>query len=103
MKLRSFDDFGLPSSCTRDEGFHSWPLVAAIGNDALDEGKALSCPAQQQLRAIPVLNVGRVKVHVQEKAERIDKDVAFTAKDLLPRVIAVGIKRAPPFSAPLAL
>ena len=39
----------------------------------------------------------------QEEAERVDEDVPLAARNLLARVIALRIKRIPPFGAALAL
>jgi hypothetical protein len=40
---------------------------------------------------------------MRQKAYRIDKDMAFLAFDLFPRIIPARVNAAPPFSAPLTL
>ncbi len=54
-------------------------------------------------RSVAILHAGRVHIHVQQQAERVDEDVALAPKDLLARVQAMWVKRVPPFTAPLAL
>jgi hypothetical protein len=41
--------------------------------------------------------------HVQQKPERIDKDVALAPDDLLARIKPLRVKRGAPFCAALAL
>ena len=81
----------------------TWALIAAVADDALDEGEAPPGLAQQRLGTVAVLHAGRVHIHVQQQAERIDKDVALATKDFLARVEALEIERGPPFTASSAL
>jgi hypothetical protein len=46
------------------------------------KGKAPSRLAEQRLWAVPVPDVGRMNIRVQQMAERVDKDVSIAAKGL---------------------
>ena len=58
---------------------------------------------KQRFGAVAVLDIGGMDVDVQQQALRVDEDVALAAEDLLPDIEAGRTKRAPPFTAPLAL
>ena len=74
------------------------PLVAGIGEDVLDEREeATGAPIENQPRPIAILNVGGMDDDVQQKAERIDKDVALAPGDLLARIKPLRVKRGAPF------
>ena len=103
VQVRAFHDLQCPGPGAPDQVGHFRAGVATISDDALDEGEPLAGLAEQRLRPVPVLNVGGVNIDVQEQAKRVDEDVALAPEDLLTRVIAGRIKRAPPFNAPLAL
>ena len=82
--------------------------VAAIGDDAFDERKAPPRLPKQRFGAVAVLDIGGMDIDgmdidVQQQALRVDEDVALAAEDLLPGIEAGRTKRAPPFTAPLAL
>ena len=77
-------------------GFRS--LVAAVGEDALDEWKQAACAlVEHQRNAVAVLDVGGMDRDVQQQAERVDQDVALATRDLLARIIALRVERRPPF------
>src|SRR3981081_117480 len=62
-------------------------LIAGIGEDALDEReKAARAPIENQPRPVAVLNIAGMDEDVQQKAERIDKDVALAAREPLARI-----------------
>ena len=103
MQLIAFDDLELPCACFGDGRGHDRSLIAAISEDALDKGEQATGSTQQQSRAVAVLHVSRMDHDVQEKAERIDQDVALAARDLFARVEPLRIDRRPPFCAALAL
>ena len=104
MRLVALDDLDDPATSRGDGTGHFWPLVAGIGEDALDEGEqAARAPIKDQSSAVAILHVGRVDGDVQQEAERVDEDVPLAPRDLLARVIARRIDRRPPFCAPLAL
>jgi hypothetical protein len=58
---------------------------------------------QHQFAAVAILNIGVMHNRVQQQAYGIDEDMALLAIDLFPRVVAVRIDAAPPFSALLTL
>lgn len=104
MQLVTFDDLQLPGASLGNSCDSPRSLIAAIGEDALDEGEeATRAAIEDQPGAIAILDVGRVDDDVQQEAERVDKNVPFAAFDLLARVVALRIDRGPPFCAPLAL
>ena len=79
------------------------PCVATVPHDALDEGEAPVGLTQQRFPAIAIPRLGGVDTHVQEKAERIDKDATLAPEDRLAHVIAGRIERTPSLNTPLAL
>lgn len=103
VHLAAFDDLDGPAAGARHDRRHLRSLVAGIGEDALDERKQRPRPRQHPMRAIPVLNVGRMDEDAQQEAERVDQDVTLAPEDFLARVIPLRIERSPPFEAPLAL
>jgi hypothetical protein len=73
-------------------------LIAGIREDALDEGEEMArAPVENQSRPVAVLNVSGMDDDVQQKAERIDKDVALAPGDLLARIKPLRVKRGAPF------
>ena len=58
---------------------------------------------QHVARAVAILNVGGVDDDAQQKAERVDEDMALAAGDFLARIIALRVERGAPFCAALAL
>jgi hypothetical protein len=103
VQLGTFDDLELPGAGLGDDRSHVRSLVAAVGEDALDEGEQPTGSTQQQICAVAILHVGRMDHDVQEQAERIDENVPLAARNLLARIEALRIDRRPPFCAPLAL
>ena len=103
MQRGTLDDLELPGAGPGHGRRHLRSLVAAIGEDGLDERKHSARPAQQQIGTVAILHGGWVDDDVQEKAERIDEDVPLAARDLLARIEALRIDRRPPFCAALAL
>lgn len=97
MPIGALDDLQLPGAGAGDGRRHFRPLVAAVGEDALDKRELTTGPAQQLDRAVAILHVGGMDHDVQEQTERIDEDVPLAAGDLLARVIALRIDRRPPF------
>ena len=103
MQLGPFDDLDLPGAGRGGHRGHPRPLVAAIGEDAVDEGEQAAGSTQQIEGAVAILHAGWMDHHVQEEAERIDENVPLAARDLLARIEALRIDRRPPFCAALAL
>ena len=102
-EVRALDDLKRPGAGLFHHGGHLRSLVAAVADDALDEREAPARLAEQGLRSVAILHAGGVHIHVQQQAERVDEDVALAAENLLARIKPLRIKRAPPFTAPLAL
>ena len=76
----------------------AWSLIAGIGEDPLDEReKAARAPIENQPRPVAVLNIAGMDDDVQQKAERIDKDVALAPGDLLARIKPLRVERGAPF------
>lgn len=103
MRLGALDDFDLPSAGIGDDLGDAWPLVARIGEELGERGKAASGIAQQSTDAVAILQVGAVDDDVQQQAEAVDDDVPLAPRDLLARVVALRVDRGPPFCAALAL
>ena len=97
VKVGSFDDFDLPGASRGYRLRHLWPLVSGAGEYPFDERKAPPDAPQQITCAITVLNIGRQDVHTEQKAERVDEDVALATRDLLARIEALRINRRAPF------
>jgi len=64
--------------------------IAAIGIDALDEGKARPGPAEDALGAIAVLHVGGMDFGCQQAAVGVGQDVPLASMDLLAGVVALA-------------
>lgn len=103
MRVGALHDLKRPGSRARNDGLHPRSCVAAVTDDALDEGKTSPRLPQQVLGAVSILDAGGVNVDVQQKALRVDEDVPLTAEDLLARIVTTRVERAPPFTAPFAL
>jgi len=97
MEITAADDLHCPTSCSGDRRRHFRPLISGVGEDALDERKAVARLLQQIARPVAVLNVSGQNAHAEQKAERIDKDVALAARDLLARIKALRVERSAPF------
>ncbi len=104
MQLVALDDFDDPVARSGRGMCHAWSLIAGVGEDALDEGKeAAGSLIEDPSRAVAILDVGGMNDNGQEQAERVDENMPLAARDLLARIIALGIDRGPPFCAALAL
>ena len=103
MGLDALDDLEGPRAGVGGGLGGPGPLIAGIGEDALDEREGAASLAQNLVHAIAILDVGGVDDDAQEKAERVDEDVPLAPRDLLARIIALRVHRRPPFCAALAL
>ena len=97
MSIAALDDLQAPAAGLGDDFGHLRPLVAGVGEDALDERKGSPCRAQQVARAVAILHVGRVDGDAQQEAKRIDEDVPLAAGDLLARIETLRVERGAPF------
>jgi hypothetical protein len=98
VQFVALDDLDHPMAGAGSGSRDAWSLVAGISEDALDEGKeAARAPIENQPRPVAVLNVGGMDDDVQQKAERINKDVALASDDLLARIKPLRVKRGAPF------
>jgi len=78
-------------------------LIAAVGEQFLQERIAPEQRLEDQHAAVAVLYVGRMNQRVQQQPYRIDEDMPLLAFDLFPRIIPARVNAAPPFSALLTL
>ena len=78
-------------------------LVAAVGEDPLDEWEQPARLLEHGQAAVAVLDVGGMDARAQQQTERVDQDVALASLDLLARVVARRVGARPPFSALLTL
>ena len=92
------DDLDPPRADAGEAPREAGPAIAAIGEDALDEGEEASgAPVEHARRTVAIMDVGGVDDDVQQQAERVDEDVALAARDLLPRIVALRVERRAPF------
>ena len=97
MGIAALDDLQAPAAGLGDDFGHLRPLVAGICKDAFDERKGSPRRAQQVVRAVSILQIGRVDGDAQQEAKRIDEDVPLAAGDLLAGIEALRIERGAPF------
>lgn len=87
-RIGSLHDLQLPCSRAQDDERHLLAAVAAVSEDAFNEGKQPSRPAQQFEGAVAILDVGGKNDDVQQETQCVDEDVPLAALDLLARVVA---------------
>jgi hypothetical protein len=98
VQFVALDDLDHPTAGAGSGLRDPWPLITGVGEDAFDEGKeAARAPIENQPSPVAVLKVGGMDDDIQQKAERIDKDVALAPGDLLARIKPLRIKRGAPF------
>ena len=97
MSIGALDDLEQPAAGVGHGLGGLRPLIAGIGEDALDEGKRTARLLKDLADAIAVLHIGWVNDDAQEEAERVDEDVALTPRDFLARIIALRVERGAPF------
>ena len=115
MRIAAFDDLQCPATCIGDDLGHLRPLIAGIGEDALDEGEYKEDKARWSAflnnleeRGLDGVRLGDVDVlYVWRflRAQKIDlagrkswwesNDPEFVAKD----ADAIGLYMAPPENA----
>ena len=101
--IATLDDLELPIGDGPEDLFQLGALIGAVADDFLQKGKPSPHRLEQRRGAVAILHIGRMHLHAQEQAERVDEEMAFLALDLLAGVIARRIDLRPPFSAPLTL
>jgi hypothetical protein len=98
VQLVALDDLDHPTAGAGGGLRDARPLIAGVGEDALDEGKEVAgAPIENQPSPVAVLKVGGMDDDIQQKAERIDKDVALAPGDLLARIKPLRVQRGAPF------
>jgi len=103
MEIGTLDDLQLPRPGLGDSRRRFLALIAGVSEDALDEREHAARSAQQQDRAVAILDSGGMDDDVQQETQRVDENVALAARRLLARVVARRIERGPPFEAPRAV
>jgi site-specific DNA recombinase len=102
-RIRAFDDLQLPGPECPHRRRGGRALIAAIGEQALDERDQPARLLQQRQGPVPVLDARRVDGGGEDQAARVDQDVALLALDLLARSVAGRVDAGAPFSAPVTL
>ena len=97
MGVGAFDDFDFPHASRRRGFSHLRALVAGVGEDRFNERKAFSRLTQNRFRAIAILHAVGMNHDAQQKAERVDEDMALAPGDFLARVIALRVQSRAPF------
>ena len=98
MWLVAFDDLQLPATDLGNGCGRLGSLIASIGEDALDKGEQASgAPIEDQPGAVAILQISAMDDDVQEKAERVDKDMPLATRDFLARIKALRVERGTPF------
>lgn len=98
MQFVALDDLDDPTPRVGRGLRHARPLITGIGKDAFDKGKEASAAlVEDQPRPVAVLDVGGMNDDLQEKAERVDENMPFAARNLLARIIALRVERRAPF------
>jgi hypothetical protein len=97
----ALDDLDLPASCGAERLGHFRSLISCVGEDAFDKRKTQSHAGQQIAHAVAVLNVGGQNFHAEQKAERVNEDMALAARDFLARIEALWVERRASFWAAL--
>ena len=100
LLVRALDDLE-PNALAGDIGGNLVSLIAAIGEDMLDEGEQTPRLLDQSGGAVAVLDVGGDHLDAEEQSDGIDERVALDPLDFLTRVIPNRILAAPPFSVAL--
>lgn len=98
MQFVALDDLEHPTTGAGSRSRGARSLIAGIGEDALDEGEETAgAPIEDQPRSVAVLDIAGMNNDVQQKAERIDQDMALASGDLLARIKPLRVERAAPF------
>jgi len=101
--IGALDGFQLPGTEGTHCGGRGFSLIAAVGEDPLDEGEQAPHGFEDEQTTVAILDAGRMNHDVQREAQRVDQDMSLLSFDFLARVIARRVDPRPPFSAPLTL
>ena len=92
MKLGALDHFQRPATHPAHP-FDQLAGIAAVGPDQPEAREPKRRTRQQQPRAVPVLEIGRVDHHQQKETEFIHQYVTFATVDFFfPRRIRAGLR-----------
>lgn len=98
MEVGALDDLQDPGAGSGRGRPGLRPLIAAVGEDALDEGEQPpGAPVEHLGDAVAVLHIRRMDGDVQQETEGVDQDVALAARDLLRGIEALWVERRAPF------
>jgi len=103
MEIGSLDDLEFPGTGLGDGIGRLLPLIATIGEDALDEREQASRSTQQWNGSVAILDIAGSDEDVQKEAERVDQNMALAARRLFAGIVARRVERSPPFEAPRAV
>jgi hypothetical protein len=78
-------------------------LIAAVGEDPLDERQRAARLVEHGQAPVAIPHVGGMDARAQQQTERVDQDMPLAPLDLLGRVGARRVGARSPFSAPLTL
>ena len=95
----ALDDLQAPVAEGRHDRRQFLAGIGAVGPDHREPREQRRQAAQDEDRAIAILDVGGMNDDLEDQAEGIDDDVSLAALDLFPGVEAAG----PPFSASFTL
>ena len=103
-RIAALDDLDAPVAGTAGRLCGARSLVAGIGEDCGDEGKASAQSfGQDKRRAIAVLDARLMDDRGEQKALVIGEDMTLDPLDLLARIEPDRVDRRPPFCIDLAL
>jgi hypothetical protein len=98
------DDLQDPTAGARSGQRGAGSLISSIGKDLHNERpQRPGSFIEHKRNTVTILNIGGVDRDAQQQTERINEDVPLAPGDLLARIIALRVKRGPPFCAALAL
>jgi hypothetical protein len=98
MGVGSLDDLDLPRGGFGRSAGQLRPLIAGVGEDALDEGEeAARAVIEDEPCSVAILHIGGMDDDVQQEAERVDENMALAARDLLARIEALRVECGAPF------
>ena len=97
--VAALDDFDAQRRNLGDRGGDLVSVVAVVGPDELEPGKAVADFVEHERGAVSVLQAGGVDDDAQRQALRVDQRVKLAALDLLAGVVAGQAVMTAPFSA----